>query len=64
MRASRRSQKAKGIVKREVIRVITPGLVLDEENLAAGENNYLASLCACKDLLVLLFWIFPRANFK
>ncbi|MFA5323241.1 MAG: DNA mismatch repair protein MutS, partial [Smithella sp.] len=42
-------KKAKGIVKREVIRVITPGLVVDEENLAAGENNYLACLSICKD---------------
>jgi len=31
-------KKAKGIVKREVIRVITPGLVLEEENLAAGRS--------------------------
>jgi len=48
-------RKAKGIVKREVIRVITPGLVVDEENLAAGENNYLACLCAGKDTLGLAF---------
>ena len=39
---------AKGIVRRDVIRVITPGLVLDEENLKAGENHYLASI-ACRD---------------
>ena len=32
----------KGIVRREVVRLITPGLVLDEEHLNAGENNYLA----------------------
>jgi len=37
-------KKAKGIVKREVIRVITPGLLLDPENLQAGENNFLAGL--------------------
>ena len=35
---------AKGVVKREVIRVVTPGLVLDTENLNAKENNYLAAL--------------------
>jgi DNA mismatch repair protein MutS len=35
---------AKGVVKREVIRVVTPGLVLDTENLNAKENNFLASL--------------------
>ena len=33
-----------GIVRREVTRVITPGMVLDEESLDAGENNYLAAV--------------------
>ena len=35
---------AKGVVKREVVRVVTPGLVLDAENLQARENNFLAAL--------------------
>ena len=35
---------AKGVVKREVVRVVTPGLVLDQENLREKENNYLAAL--------------------
>ena len=33
---------AKGIVKREVIRVVTPGTVVDEELLDDKTNNYLA----------------------
>jgi len=36
---------AKGIVKRDVVRVITPGLVLESESLNAKANNYLVSLC-------------------
>ncbi len=36
---------AKGVVKREVVRVVTPGLVVDADNLDAKENNFLASLC-------------------
>jgi DNA mismatch repair protein MutS len=36
--------KAKGIVKREVTRVITPGTLLDEGLLRSGENNFLAAL--------------------
>ncbi|MDD4091175.1 MAG: DNA mismatch repair protein MutS [Smithellaceae bacterium] len=48
-------KNAKGIVRREVVRVITPGLVLDEENLKAGENNYLACLTAGPDALGLAF---------
>ncbi|MCL2670280.1 MAG: DNA mismatch repair protein MutS, partial [Syntrophaceae bacterium] len=37
---------AKGVVRREVVRVVTPGLVLDQENLREKENNYLAALMA------------------
>jgi DNA mismatch repair protein MutS len=35
---------AKGIVRREVTRVVTPGLVLDPENLQADHNNFLLCL--------------------
>ncbi|TKJ34029.1 DNA mismatch repair protein MutS [bacterium (candidate division B38) B3_B38] len=35
---------AKGIVKREVVRVITPGTALDTHLLDPKENNYIASL--------------------
>ena len=35
---------AKGIVKREVVRVITPGLVTDAETLDPKENNYLLAI--------------------
>src|SRR4051812_34881215 len=36
--------KVKGIVPREVVRVITPGLVTDRDQLDAGTNNYLAAV--------------------
>ncbi|MBW2264956.1 MAG: DNA mismatch repair protein MutS [Deltaproteobacteria bacterium] len=36
--------KAKGIVKREVVRVITPGVVVDTEILDARTNNFLTAL--------------------
>jgi len=38
------AEEAKGLVERDVVRVITPGTVLDEELLERGINNYLASL--------------------
>lgn len=38
--------RAKGVVKREVVRVITPGTVTAAEGLEAGINNFLAALCA------------------
>ncbi|MEI7945135.1 MAG: DNA mismatch repair protein MutS [bacterium] len=38
--------QAKGIVRREVTRVITPGTVTEDEILDASRNNFLASLYA------------------
>ncbi|UFS69867.1 DNA mismatch repair protein MutS [Geomonas sp. RF6] len=35
---------AKGIVKREVVKVITPGLVVDDASLSPKENNFLLAL--------------------
>ena len=35
---------AKGLVKREIIRVVTPGTVLESNMLDAGSNNYLCFL--------------------
>src|SRR5205085_6963042 len=35
---------AKGIVKREVVRVVTPGIVLDEDVLDAKSARYLAAI--------------------
>ena len=40
---------AKGLVKREVIRVVTPGTVLDANLLDAKDNNYLASIYPSKE---------------
>ncbi len=36
----------KGIVKREVVRVVTPGLVTDTDTLEPKENNYLLAIVA------------------
>ena len=38
--------QAKGLVDREVIRVVTPGTLIEENMLEEGKNNFLASLCA------------------
>ncbi len=35
---------AKGLVKREVVKVITPGTIVDSELLSERENNYLAAV--------------------
>ncbi len=36
--------KAKGLVKREVVRVITPGMIVENEFLNEKENNYLLAV--------------------
>src|SRR5262244_1706052 len=35
---------AKGIVRREVVRIVTPGVVLDEDQLDAKANHYLCAV--------------------
>ena len=40
---------AKGMVDREVIRVITPGTAVEESILDEGSNNYLVSMYNCYD---------------
>ena len=42
-------KKAKGIVRREVVRIVTPGTMLDANLLDEGRNNYLMSIVASSD---------------
>ncbi len=35
---------AKGIVKREVVKIVTPGTILDDDSLEKSQNNYLMSI--------------------
>ena len=42
-------KQAVGLVKREVIRVVTPGTVTDAELLREGQNNFLASIYFSKE---------------
>ena len=55
---------AKGVVKREVTRVVTPGLVLDTENLDAKENNYLAALTVRGGRFALAFVDISTGEFR
>ena len=36
---------AKGIVERDIVRVVTPGTVIDNTQLDESQNNYLAAIC-------------------
>lgn len=46
---------AVGLVKREVVRVVTPGTVTDGELLNEGQNNFLAALCRGSSGVALAF---------
>ena len=35
----------KGLVDRDIIRIVTPGTVIEDSMLVEGENNYLCALC-------------------
>ena len=43
---------AKGIVKRDIVRVITPGTVIEDTMLDEGKNNYLAAIVSDKETAV------------
>lgn len=61
---------AKGIVRREITRIITPGTVLEENVLESKAHNYLASVCevggryglALLDLSTGGFWVEESDN--
>ena len=61
---------ARGIVRREITRIITPGTILEENVLESNRNNFLAGLCregevfglALLDLSTGAFWVEESAN--
>jgi DNA mismatch repair protein MutS len=48
-------KKAKGIVKRDVVRIITPGTVIDENMLPDKANNYIVALNKEKENISIAF---------
>ncbi len=46
---------AQGIVKREIIKIVTPGTVLEETALDKKTNNYIMSLCVEKETAAIAF---------
>ncbi|MEG2811073.1 MAG: DNA mismatch repair protein MutS [Clostridium sp.] len=47
--------KAKGIVKRDVIKIVTPGTLIDSNLLEDRKNNYIASIYVLEDRFSLAF---------
>ncbi len=46
---------AEGLVKREVVRVVTPGTITDSTLLDETQNNYLCGICIAKESIGLSF---------
>ncbi|HCX89648.1 MAG TPA: DNA mismatch repair protein MutS, partial [Deltaproteobacteria bacterium] len=57
-------KKAVGIVKREVTRIITPGLVLDTDTLESTENNFLMSISFNKESWGIAFLDMSTGEFR
>ncbi len=45
--------KAKGLTQRQVVKVVTPGTILEESALKSAQNNYIALIYQSPDALVL-----------
>ncbi len=48
-------KSAKGLVKREVVQIITPGTIINDELISASENNYLAAIYVGKENIGISF---------
>ncbi len=57
-------KQAKGLVKREVVRVITPGTVVDADYLEAKSNNYLMAISPVDDRFGLALLDLSTGEFK
>lgn len=57
-------KQAKGIVKRGVVRLITPGTILEENLLTARENNFLGAVFSRKKHCGLAFLDMSTGEFK
>jgi len=54
----------KGLVKRQVVRVITPGMILNEELLDKTTNNFLLALARTKDVAGIAYLDISTGTFK
>ena len=48
-------KEANGIVKRDVVRIVTPGTIIEDSSLDAKANNFLISLSLLKDTYILSY---------
>jgi len=55
---------AKGLVKRDVVRVITPGMIVDDEFLDEGSHNFVLALSHHEDLIGLSYLDISTGSFR
>jgi DNA mismatch repair protein MutS len=56
--------QAKGLVKREVVRVVTPGMIVENELLEAKSNNYLLALAIDRDRIGIAYLDISTGAFR
>ena len=56
--------KATGLVRREVIRVVTPGTIVENTLLQEGKNNYLAAISEAADIVGAAFCDISTGQFE
>ena len=56
--------KAKGIVKREVVRVLTPGMILENDLLDRTSNNYVLAMASHKQRVGLAYLDISTGTFR
>jgi DNA mismatch repair protein MutS len=56
--------KAKGLVKRDVVRVITPGMIIEDELLDERSNNYILAVLCKNDLTGIAFMDISTGAFR
>ncbi|MEN6317999.1 MAG: DNA mismatch repair protein MutS [Syntrophaceae bacterium] len=57
-------KESKGIVKRDVVRIITPALFIDEDNRNVRENSFLMALSCREDMFGLAFLDISTGEFR
>ncbi len=56
--------KAKGLVKRDVVRVVTPGMIIEDELLDAKSHNYILSIFWRKNIVGISFLDLSTGTFR
>ena len=56
--------EAKGLVRREVVRVVTPGMVVENELLQSDSHNYILAICQKDDAIGLAYMDISTGHFR